>query len=52
MVEYYSDFCVDRLGIPVAVDMTKGFTADYRPPVYPQVYLSPLWTGAVAEEKK
>lgn len=51
-VEYYGDFCVDRLGVPVAIDVTREFTADYVPPTYPQLYLTPLWTGAVTEVKK
>lgn len=43
---------MDRLGVPVAVDVSKEFIADYVPPAYRQLYLTPLGTGKVAEEKK
>lgn len=51
-VEYYNKFCVDRLGAPATVDVSKEFTADYKPPAYSQLYLTPLGTATASEEKK
>lgn len=51
-IEYYNNFCVDRLGVPVAVDVSKEFAADYVPPAYRQVYPTPLGAGTGTEVKK
>ncbi|XP_065890476.1 zinc finger CCHC domain-containing protein 8-like isoform X2 [Dysidea avara] len=45
-VEYYSGYCIDRLGVPVIVDLDKEFKADYEHPSYLQVYLTPFWSDS------
>lgn len=45
-MEYYGGYCIDRLGVPVIVDLDKEFKADYEHPSYLQIYLTPFWSDS------